>query len=320
MTVERNDALRDAAIGWHMRLPEADAATWEAFADWLGADPAHAAAYDEVELALDEADAALHAAPAVVEVPALAAANDDERPARRRQWIGGAVAAALVLAIGFNAIPRSDPYTVQTGPGETRALTLASGDRIELNGGSRVVLDRKDARFASLEQGEAAFTIRHDPAHPFALELGDARIVDLGTVFNVARDEAGVRVAVAEGSVRYEAGGDTVRLGAGQALSDAGGSAAIVTAQTDPAAVAAWRQGRLTYSGATLAQVSGDLARSLGVAVVLDPSLADRSFTGTIRVGRDPALVMTDVAALLDVSVSHGAAGWRLLPHGRANR
>lgn len=319
MTRETGEALRGAAVDWHVRIADGGVETWEAFTLWLEADPAHANAYDAVAALDDEAGAAVAAA--LLPPPALHAANDAGPPVRRR-WLagGGAIAAMVALAVtlGPRVWPGRDLYRVESAPGVVRSIVLASGDTITLNGGSSVMLDRKNLRYASLERGEAAFGITHDASAPFMVEAGDERIQDVGTVFNVARGDDGVRVAVAEGSVVYNPGREAVRLRAGEALRDPGGTAPVVLARVDPSGVAAWRKGRLSYADAPFSLIASDLARATGFAVHVAPSLAGRQFSGTIRLGADRAALMADVARLLDVEARHGPDGWTLAPRPRA--
>ena len=319
MTAETGDALRGEAIGWHLRIADGSVEDWDAFTAWLGANPAHARAYDAIEMLDAEAGIAVAAALP----PALVAANDDTPVASRRWWLGGSAVAAMVavaVAFGSQLLPGRDLYEVSSAPGATRNIVLSSGDTIALNGGSSVMLDRKDVRFASLERGEAAFGITHDPARPFMVEVGDERIQDVGTVFNVARGEDGVRVAVASGVVLYNPGREAVRLGAGNALSDAGGSNPVVLAKVDPADVGAWRTGRLSYDDAPLSRVAADLARATGQRVRVASALAGRQFSGTIRLSADRTVLFADVAQLLDVEALHGNNGWTLVARPRAAR
>ena len=86
---------------------------------------------------------------------------------------------AVAVAVGSQLRSGRDLYEISSAPGATRSIIVASGDTITLNGGSSVMLDRKDVRFASLERGEASFGITHDPARPFIVEIGDERIQDV---------------------------------------------------------------------------------------------------------------------------------------------
>lgn len=307
--------IDEEAAAWVVRLREASSADWEAFTAWLEADPAHGAAYDLVALADLELDELPRAKPAPLTSPA-------ERRSSRRAflgWSGAAIAAALVGVVTFGPGGNGDTYAVATGAGEHRTVALADGSRIELNGGTRLTLDRDNPRFARVEQGEALFTVVHDEARPFQVEAGDARLHDLGTVFNVVHDGVRIDVAVAEGAVRWRRGGEQVDLNPGMALSQREGEAALVT-RGAAADVGGWRQGRLSYSGARYDAVAADLSRNLGKPVTIAPAAAPRRFSGTILIDRDAATTMERVGALLDVSARRSGDGWTLAGETGARR
>ena len=155
------------------------------FTAWLEADPAHPAAYEEPALADAELDGA--GAAARRPEPPLRAGAAPRRCGSAADVLGGAIAAALVGAdrLWHARAGRRRPMRSRRGRATAAASTLADGSRIDLNGATRIVLDRDNARFATLERGEALFTVVHDEARPFEVEAGDARLLDLGTVFNV---------------------------------------------------------------------------------------------------------------------------------------
>lgn len=307
--------IDEEAAAWVVRLRDASNADWEAFTAWLEADPAHGAAYDLVALADLELDDLPRAKPAPLLAPA------PHRIGRRAffGWGGAAVAAALVGVVTLGPGGTGDTYAVATGVGEHRAIALADGSRIELNGSTRLTLDRDNPRFARVEQGEALFTVVHDEARPFQVEAGDARLHDLGTVFNVVHDGARIDVAVAEGAVRWRRGGEQVDLNPGMALSQREGEAALVT-RGAAADVGGWRQGRLSYSGARYDAVAADLSRNLGTPVAIAPAAAPRRFSGTIVIDRDDAATMERVGALLDVNARRSGDGWTLAGETGARR
>jgi transmembrane sensor len=227
------------------------------------------------------------------------------------------VAAALVGAIGFAALqPGEDLYAVATGAGEQRMVALADGSRIHLNGSTRLVLDRDNARFARLDEGEALFSVVHDDSRPFQVETGDALLRDMGTVFNVVHDEDGtIRVEVAEGAVRYEEGRERVDLGPGMTIRKEPGRRAVAGSRSAEA-ITGWREGRLTYSNATVAQVAADLSRSMGVDVTADARVAARPFSGVIRLDDDAERLFRRVSALLGVEARRSGDGWVLTGGG----
>lgn len=302
----------DAALDWVIRLQDPGFDGWEAFELWLEADPAHAAAYQAMAVA-DQDIAEIAAAiprPAPLRPP-LAPPS----PRRRipRTWFGGAIAASLAVVAGYAALgTRADPYIVETPAGATRTLVLADGTRLDLNGGTRLLLDRRAPREAVLERGEVVFTVVHDDRRPFRVGVGAASLIDVGTVFNVARSAGLTTVAVSEGAVVFNPDREAVHLPAGRSLRAVDGAGTVVLADTPTAAVGSWRSGRLVYDGAPLGDVAADLARNTGLAVVADPAVAGRPFRGVISLGSDRAALPAGLGPLLGVRVVRDGDGWRL--------
>ena len=207
-----------AALDWIIRQRDPGFDEWDDFTAWLEEDPAHAAIYHELALAESGLDALVPAEPEQPVGTPHEGHSVRAFPQRRRMWLGGAIAACLVAALtSVLVIPRTDPWAVETAPGVRRTVTLADGSSIVLNGGTRLMLDHRNPRYAALERGEAMFTIRHDAAHPFQVDAGDARLVDIGTAFNVVRADHVLDVSVSEGAVLYNPKGEAARIEIGRA-------------------------------------------------------------------------------------------------------
>lgn len=278
MTADRADIV-DQAIGWHMRLAEADEGKWADFIAWLEADPDHAAVYDRV--AADDRLLGQVAFPA----PALEARNDN---VATRRWVfaGAGIAAAVALAAIVRPVflqPDRTAYVVATGNGERHTVSLDDGTKIELAGGSAVRLDRADNRAATLERGEAVFHVRHDAIRPFTVRAGDAVVRDLGTVFNVAVKGDHVNLAVAEGAVMFRPEREAIRLGPGDALAFNGHSGAVERTRVAVTLVGGWRNGLLSFENARVGDVVASLTRLYGTEFTLAPDLSARPFTGMVR-------------------------------------
>jgi transmembrane sensor len=317
MAVDAKDSVRAQAIEWHIRLRHGDDAAWDAFAEWLAVDPHHAEIYDEIE----QADLAIE--PLLSEVTFLEAANDTEAPAdppaSRWHWWGlggGALAASIAAAVFLAPQGATSRYEVATGPGQREIVTLEAGTLVTLNGSTRMTFDRKDPRFASLAAGEALFQVRHDNARPFALEVGESRVEDLGTVFNVVRDAGEVRVAVAEGKILYKSQKEAIPLQAGQALLDRSSAEAIRVTRAPINSVGAWQRGRLVYTGEPLSQVAADLGRALGVRITVAPDIADRPFSGAIAIDGSGPDQLKRLMPALNVTIAPGAGGWAMKSSG----
>lgn len=309
MNGQVTDILAEDARGWVIRLQDSAFADWDAFADWLERDPAHLQAYNEA-LDADETMAALFAhAPA----PTVAPEAEPAAPRQPRRLFlisGGAIAAALALVVGWTSLGGSGgQHEYATRSGERREVALADGSKMVLNGATRVAV--LDKRSAELIEGEALFVVRHDAANPFIVRTGDVTLQDAGTVFNVVRDETGLRVSVAEGAVIYQPQAEAVRLSPGDALSVAGAGRPEVT-RTIVSDVGGWRGGQLVYRNSTLERVAADLSRNLGVKVRVGKGTEAIPFTGTISTQGGPGAVVERIAALTGTRATRAGNGWML--------
>ena len=311
----------EAAMVWVVRLGDPAFTDWQTFTAWLEADPRHNALYEKVALADRDLGEVFTAAP-----PLLAPSNDNPAPRPRfaRRSLPGWSAAAVALLIAFTAYPllqhRDFAYDVTTAPGQQRTIALADGTRVELNGSTRLTLHRGNTRLASLAAGEATFTVIHAKAKPFTVQVGADRIEDVGTVFNVIRTGPVTDVGVAEGAVLYKARAEAVTLTAGQALHVAPATRRLVRSTAASDTIATWRRGRLVYRSSRIDRVAADVSRYLGVPVIPDPVVAQRTFDGVIVLDHDPKRLFARLGPLLDVVARPSQQGWRLTPFTREAR
>jgi transmembrane sensor len=301
-----DEVIREQAAAWAVRTGDSAFDDWETFTAWLEKNPAHARAYDEVVAAVADAAEAL---------PPIPPAQNDDEPgfsAPRRRWLGGAIAAsvAVVVALGvWQARPATD--VIETAPGEVRVVELDGGDRIALAGASRIVLDRRNPRTASLEQGQALFTLDHNADAPFTLAVGEDTLVDVGTIFDVKHTPDGMALAVSEGAVVFNPARQNVRVSPGQRLTSATGSDRYRLSAVSAGEVGEWREGRLSFQDARLEDVAADLSRMTGVEFTVAARSADRRVSGSLVI--DP--VRSDPRALgplLGVSVRHNGEAWEI--------
>ena len=196
---------------------------------------------------------------------AFDAASPDRKP-RARAWYP-AVAAVLVVAIGVGVAfwlmrppVQADVYATQVGGLET--VTLRDGSGVTLNTATRIQFElRAHERRIELRSGEAYFTVSKDPQRPFVVEVGDKRVVALGTQFAVRREGTEVRVVVTEGSVNLQ-GDRSERLEFGSVARTRGPDILIRKEREDDLqALVGWRDGRLTFRDTTLAEAVAELNR-----------------------------------------------------------
>lgn len=308
-------SVQQQATAWAVRTGDPEFADWEAFTLWLEADPLHAAAYDRIVAAVNEVVAAglpeampvdLHEADNVV--PIIPVRNS------RRGWIGGAVAACLALAVtvGLWIMPGA-PRVYETAPGETRQIALADGSTITLGGATRLEMAGPEAREARLEAGQALFNLKHDDDVPFELAVGEDRLIDIGTVFDVRRSATVTTVAVAEGAVLFDPARRKVRIDPGQRLVHPDGARNSAVEAFPAALVGEWREGRLTFRDAPLDEIADDLSRATGVRFNARAEAAGRRISGSVLL--DPVRANpASLGPLLGVSMRRDGQGWMIEP------
>jgi transmembrane sensor len=208
-------------------------------------------------------------------------------------WRVMRITAALVLMVAgtsayfYEHNPKDRTYSTPLGGSET--VLLADGSRIELNTSTVLRTDiTASRRKVTLVRGEAYFQIKHDAAHPFTVETGGHRIIDLGTKFLVKSNTDRVEVSLIEGKAQFDFS-DT-RTQAHPAILTPGdvavatSSALSVTRKSSDAISneLGWRRGVLIFDRTTLADVADEVNRySTKKLIVADPQAARLTIGGT---------------------------------------
>lgn len=220
-----------------------------AFEQWYQADPRHAAQYQHLQQ-LWQAGAAL---------PSLQ--RQQQRRQRRRLREAG-IAVLLLCALGLYSRHASPPaaQVLRTAAGEIRDEALPDGSHVLLSPGSEVHV-RVDAqrRQLQLQRGQAWFTVAADADRPFQVHTPQGTVTALGTAFDLAVQGDSSVVTVTEHSVRVESGASSMQASEGQQLRFNGNTPAIAT-EAD-SSVLAWRERRLHWVSAPLAEVTRGLDR-----------------------------------------------------------
>ena len=313
-------AIEDAAIAW---LTERDdgftPAREREFAQWLRADPRHAATVarleqtlgllgelpefrSDINTAFDRAAPVLAFPPASAEHPTLAPAP--RRWSRAFAWAGLAAALALGSFVGWRALqPSPETHFTTTVAGYERAR-LDDGSTLELNAASAVRVQFTAAeRHVQLESGEAHFAVAHDTARPFIVSAGGIAVRAVGTAFNVRYTAGGdIEVTVTEGKVRVGQSGPASSAAESAPLVSAGQRIVLphhapppAVEHVDPAtlrAALAWQSRLADFAEAPLADVIARFnARSRIQLFLADETLAARRIGGTFALDEAEAFV-----------------------------
>ena len=266
------------------------------FEAWLAEDPRHVDEFRRIStlwstlgrLELSDLDPELRALVGSADAPTSLAAASERK---WRSWFVGVTATAAAVATAAGVLFAFDPapgaseiqpivvaQVFVSAPGEIRSITLEDGSIATLGADSEIeVTIAPDSRAVILKSGEAYFDVVSDATRPFTVDAGRLDILVLGTEFDVQLGRDDISVGVAEGTVAvaYPAlmGGGPLNqsheqeIGAGFAVSvDESGELAEVR-YVGADAVAAWRDYRLSYAGATLAEVVADANRYSAVPI-----------------------------------------------------
>lgn len=307
--------IEEEALHWFVQLsdPDAPAAAWLEFQDWLERNEAHRLAYNAIEQTWIDLDGS-EAAP----VPLRAAANDSGLVSRRWLVPSAAAAAAVVLSVGlWTQLGGSVGVQTYQTDEAARTITLSDGSLIHLNRHSDMTVRMgDDGRNVTLGEGEAAFDVAHDAARPFVITAGDRRVRVLGTAFNVLNHDGRFTVSVERGvvAVTPAKAAAPVRLTVGQRIDQTGDGASVLT-QVDPARASSWRQGVLIYRNASLVEVADDLSRYLDKPVTLSASAQSLHFTGALRIG-DEATMLKQLQDFVPVRTTRSSTGIDLTARG----
>jgi transmembrane sensor len=312
-----------------LRRDDATPELWADFCHWRDSDPEHACAFEQVALLWEDiGDLADDRAIVRARIDALTfTAAPAER--RRVPW-AAAAALLLTIGLTGTLMDRAGWLTSETptnkaviaastptpgeplvrksdtGPagdakpfaaryrtviGQQATFRLPDGSRIDLNTDSLIAVSYSgERRVLRLLRGEAIFRVARDPDRPFSVIAGNEKVIALGTIFAVRKDDRQVRVTLLEGKVRIErddmaVGGDRADLIPGeQIMLPARQPFEISRASFDDAA--SWRSGRLRFDGLPLSDVVTEINRYTDRKLVVgSPAVGAMRISATMRIG-----------------------------------
>ncbi|ACJ01187.1 FecR family protein [Rhodospirillum centenum] len=271
--LDRRRATARAEAGRWWLLMRDDAAAPQllaAFSDWLEADPAHPAAFEEACRRLGPSGPAR-----------------SPRPAPRRSWrpalaLAAVLAAAVIGAHGLE--PRPD---IAVPPGQWQEDRLADGSGVAFGPGSRGWL-RFDERLREirLDTGSVIVEAAPDPQRPLVVETPHGSVRVVGTRFLVVADGSRTGVTVSHGVVETVAAAqpeerrtlrppDHVQITPAGIVEPAPGTVADTPDEV--------RQGWRSFAAAPLADVTGALAAASGERILVLPTAPAAAVTGRFR-------------------------------------
>ena len=233
------------------------------------------------------------------------------------------LAAALTAAIllPMFALKSAPVQTFETRKGQRQTIALADGSSLQLNTDTRITVQLSaHARKLVLDRGEVALKVTHDASRPLTLTAGETQITDLGTEFNVRRDDdGGVAVAVREGEVQFaDAGAPAISLRRGDAAQHQAGTVGAVVSHGDPDEAFAWQNAHAIYRNQPLAVVARDLNRYFDKPIVVDDQAGKLRLSAILTLDSEP-LVVRRLQDFLPVQAKATDSGIYLSSDARGN-
>jgi transmembrane sensor len=227
------------------------------------------------------------------------------RPAWRLPAMA-ALAATLVVAVGLGlswhaappVVPPEPEQVLSNGQQMPREVALADGTHITLDSHTQMHL-AANGRQVRLDYGRAFFNVRHDEARPFSVSTGDMTVNDIGTRFEVRREESAIAVTLVEGKVRVARGGVSTDMVPGSRLTLKDGRQSVV--MLDAGRKTLWQSGMISADDVPVRDIVAQYNRYLAHPLVLrDPAMGALRISGEFR--------LDDPQGFLDAMTAMGAA------------
>lgn len=277
MTHGDTDPVFMEALGWLVRLKDDKASDNErrAFAAWIEADPAHAAAFAKAQTLWQRFD---------VVVPEYEKLRKSDGLGRRDVILGGL--GAIIAGASVYAIMRPGFFAGHdTGIGERKSFSLADGSTVELGSYSSLSVDFSPRqRRLILHRGQGFFDVAPGNGRPFIVNAGDGTVRAAGTRFDIKFVDERATVSVLEHAVSVSApGARSVTVEEDWQVGYSGHTLGRPV-RFDRTSVEAWRRGRLVFKDTPLRFVLRELERYYhGRIVLMDESLGDIKVTAVFN-------------------------------------
>ena len=223
------------------------------------------------------------------------------------------VAAALTLlvsgagALRYLAGPLQQRETsgsveLVTGAAETLSARLADGSMVRLAPDSHLQADiTENSRRVRLD-GRAYFAVVHDAKRPFRVVTDAGEVVDRGTRFDLEARSGQLQIIVVDGEVGLAAGGQSVRVQAGQLSRVHDGGQPEVVEVDDVYGEVGWVGNFVAFESTPLSEVVRELERRYGLRIqVEDSALAAQTVTSW-STNRSPREILTAICLALSAS------------------
>lgn len=189
--------------------------------------------------------------------------------------------------------------------GSTLKLTLPDKSTVHLNSGSSLNISSsygiKDRNV--LLKGEGFFQVAHNKNTPFIVQVKDARVNVLGTVFNLSAydQDKEVQATLISGSIAVNTSIDQTVIKPGQKATVSARSAIRVDSNVDLDQILAWREGVFRFQDQSIESILNELSKWYYIEDVQVATNLKDKFTGSIKRTKQLEDVLTAIEEVSDL-------------------
>ena len=188
---------------------------------------------------------------------------------------------------GIPVFTQKIEYTSEKGSVST--IHLEDGSSIWLSSGSKITILKSSTGETSAKlDGEAYFDLIPDPTRKFSVDLGNFKIKDIGTKFNIRAysAESGIYATLVDGQIDLFNNGDVSVLSMvpGDYMKFNKQTNQFAVKQQDPSIATAWKDGKFVFIDKTLTEICSELENWYNVEIIIsNKSLANYKYTSVIK-------------------------------------
>ncbi len=192
----------------------------------------------------------------------------------------------IISYAGGNTTVSTQYNTLETPKGGQYELILPDKTHVWLNAASRIkfpIQFAKEAREVEV-LGEAYFEVTHNPKKPFLVNTSWQTIKVLGTRFNISAyaEDKMEKTTLLEGKVQViNTTGKTAVLVPGKQVAN-NSNALTITTPDDLAAVTAWKNGLISFSGVEVPLLLRQLSRWYDITIIYKGKVPEGTLSGDI--------------------------------------
>ncbi|MDR0537913.1 MAG: FecR domain-containing protein [Tannerellaceae bacterium] len=286
--------------------------------EWLASDDANKAsflrysAYWNAKVAISpewDKAAAWDKLAARIAVPNRSAALGGWRV--RLAYVSAAAVIALVVALSVfmwmnkNGAGAVEHYSFLSGKSVAN-VTLPDGTEVSLNRNSRLTYSSeygKKSREVALN-GEAYFRVVKDAANEFTVNMGENKIVVLGTSFDVnyIPEENILTATLIEGSIRFKTQDQEVILKPNQHLAYNNRERQLSISVVESEIISAWKDNLIKYKSIAFAEFTCMLEKQYGAEIIInDPDLKNSRVSGAF----DASLTIEEILDIMKATLDY---------------